>query len=135
MGPHDTIVLMTRGLRLRLIAAGIFVFGAGTKDTSWSPAVVYPTLSALWLVTAYDMVKYFWLHQRLRHWWLYEHIYKMISAFSALLSAFSGTVLPHLKPYSQIFPSVICVLLIGYFIRQRYRMMSRRETTGRAIAS
>ncbi|ADB42325.1 hypothetical protein [Spirosoma linguale] len=106
------IVLVTSALYLRRLQAG---------DISWSPAVVYPTLSALVLVTGYDLIKHFWLYKRLRTWWLYEHIYKMLSAYSAVLSAFSGTVLPQFKPYSQILPSVLCVSAIIYFIRRQSR--------------
>ncbi|QMW06211.1 hypothetical protein [Spirosoma foliorum] len=107
-----------------LIAGGLYLISMQLAGGNWSPAVVYPTLSALVLVAGYDLLKYFWLYQRLKTWWLYEHIYKMLSAYSALLSAFSGTVLSQYKPYSQILPSVICVGAIVYFIwrqaRKRY---------------
>ncbi|GAB4024553.1 hypothetical protein [Spirosoma koreense] len=104
-----------------LTAGGLFLWSLQTEENSWSPAVIYPTLSALGLVAGYDLVKYFWLYRRLKTWWLYEHIYKMLSAYSAILSAFSGTVLVNFKPYSQIVPSVICVFGIIYFIGKRAR--------------
>ena len=109
-------VLATGGLYLRSVQAA---------GGNWSPAVVYPTLSALVLVTGYDILKRVWLTDQLKTWWLYEHIYKMISAFSALLSAFSGTVLSQFKPYSQIIPSALCVSAIVYFIWKQIR--SRKE--------
>lgn len=99
------------------LATGIFyLIWLMRSDTLWSPAVIYPTLSGLVLVTVYDLLKFFVLHHRIRHWWLYEHIYKIISAFSAILSAFVGTVLPNFKPYSQIGPSTLCIALIIFFI-------------------
>ncbi|MVM35169.1 hypothetical protein GO755_34415 [Spirosoma sp. HMF4905] len=117
--PSSTIdVLITSGV---LIAGGLYLISMQLTGGNWSPAVVYPTLSALVLVAGYDLLKHFWLHERLKTWWLYEHIYKMLSAYSALLSAFSGTVLSQYKPYSQILPSAICVGAIIYFIWQQAR--------------
>ena len=96
----------------------------------WSPAVIYSTLAALLLVTSYDLLKFFWLHNRIKSWWRYEHIYKMISAFSALLSAFTGTILPNLKPFSQIGPSIFCTALIIFFIIQQSRLNTRARQEG-----
>ena len=46
----------------------------------------------------------------------------MISAFTALLSAFSGTVFENYQPYSQFLPSVFGTLLqigsITYYVRK-----------------
>ena len=94
-------------------------------DGNWSPSVIYSTLLALALVTVYDLLKYFWLHPAIKGWWLYEHIYKMLSAFSALLSAFVGTVLPDYHPYSQVGPSAVCVWLIVFFIWQQARLRAK----------
>ena len=99
------------------LAAGLlYLFYLRQADGNWAPPVVHSTLAALALVTVYDLLKHFWLHERLRSWWLYEHIYKMLSAYSAILSAFAGTVLPGFKPYSQLGPSVLCLWLIVFFI-------------------
>ncbi|MBN8822444.1 MAG: hypothetical protein J0I82_10485 [Spirosoma sp.] len=110
--------LLTIGV---LVAGGLYARSMQLAGGNWSPTVVYSTLSALGLVGGYDLLKYVWLHERLKTWWLYEHIYKMLSAYSAILSAFAGTVLPNYKPYSQILPSVLCVSAIIYFIWQRAR--------------
>lgn len=104
-----------------LAAGGIYAWSMQLAGGSWSPAVVYPTLSALVLVAGYDLLKYFWFYKWLKTWWLYEHIYKMMSAYSAILSAFSGTVLSGYKPYSQILPSTICMGMIVFFIWKRAR--------------
>ncbi|WP_198175112.1 hypothetical protein [Spirosoma telluris] len=114
-------MLITLGV---LLAGILYLLSMQRTSGNWSPSVVYSTLSALVLVAGYDLVKHFWLHERLKTWWLYEHIYKMLSAYSALLSAFSGTVLSQYKPYSQILPSVVCVLTIVYFIWQQVRKRS-----------
>ncbi|UFH51946.1 hypothetical protein [Spirosoma sp. KNUC1025] len=108
-----------------LVAGGIYIRTMQLAGGSWSPVVVYSTMLALVMVAGYDLLKYVWLYNRLKTWWLYEHIYKMMSAYSAILSAFSGTVLAHYKPYSQILPSLICIWAIVYFIWKRVRNRSR----------
>lgn len=54
--------------------------------------------------------------------WLYEHIFKMIGAFTVLLSVFTGTVFENYQPYSQFLPSVFGTLLqigfITYYVIQ-----------------
>lgn len=52
-------------------------------------------LPQILLVIIYDFLRYLIPKNSYRKHriWLYEHIYKMTSAFSAILSAFTGTVL------------------------------------------
>jgi hypothetical protein len=96
---------------------GIFyMFWLMGSDTIWSPSVIYPTVSTLALVTLYDLGKHFLFYQQTKKWWLYEHIYKLLSSFSAIFSAFIGTVLPNFKPYSQIGPSTLVFFLTVFFI-------------------
>lgn len=111
-----------------LTAGSLYLSSMQLAGGNWSPAVVYPTLLALVLVAGYDLVKHFWLFHRLRTWWLYEHIYKMMSALNALFSAFAGTVLPQFKPYSQILPTVVCLNLIAYFIWKRAKERRKSMT-------
>ncbi|GAB3176061.1 DUF2306 domain-containing protein [Telluribacter humicola] len=107
----------------------LFMLELKKQDGNWSPVVIYSTLGALAIVTLYDLVKYFWLYPRLKKWWIYEHIYKMISAFSATLAAFTGTVLPNYKPYSQILPSTFSMLLIIVLIAQQARKQRKKQRT------
>ncbi len=112
---------------LTALVAGVAYF-AWLRQSSgnWSTSVVYSTLAALVLVTSYDIIKHVWFHQRLKRWWLYEHLYKMVSAYSAILSAFTGTVFPNYKPYSQLGPTVICLWVMVYFIVRTLRQQRRR---------
>lgn len=105
----------------------LFMLELRKQDGSWNPVVIHSTLGALGIVTVYDLTKYFWLHSRLRKWWIYEHIYKLISAFSATLAAFTGTVLPNYKPYSQILPSAFCTLLILVLIVRQARKRKKKQ--------
>lgn len=104
-------------LALAVLSSAIVYLGwMHLSYTTWSKSVVLSAVVAIILVTGYDIAKHFWLHRQLKDWWLYEHIYKMISGFSAILSAFTGTVFPNSKPYSQLAPSVVCTLLAVSFI-------------------
>lgn len=84
----------------------------------WSPVVMYSTLGALLAVTGYDLSRIFWRARwRQSNAWRYEHIWKMVSTYSALLSAFSGTVLVAYQPYSQFVPSLLgTAVAVGFFM-------------------
>jgi hypothetical protein len=90
----------------------------------WQPVIIYSTIGALLTIISYDFFKYFIPKARYKRLWFYEHIYKMIGAFTALLAAFTGTVFSNYRPYSQILPSVFGIILqIGfisyYFLKHR----------------
>jgi hypothetical protein len=89
----------------------------------WSPVIIYSTLGALFTVILYDFIRYTIPRNRYGKLWFYEHIYKMLGAFTALLAAFAGTVFEKYQPYSQILPSAFGLLLqIGftwYYIRHK----------------
>lgn len=85
----------------------------------WSPIVIYSTVGALVIVILYDFLRYLIPNASYQKnkIWLYEHIYKMTSAFSALFAAFTGTVLDDYQPHSQYLPSAIGVMIIiGFMI-------------------
>jgi len=85
----------------------------------WSPIVIYSTVGALTFVISYDFMRYLIPTKKYKKYkiWLYEHIYKMTSAFAALLSAFSGTVLEEYQPHSQYLPSLLGLLIvIGFMV-------------------
>lgn len=89
----------------------------------WSPVVMYSSIGYLILIVTWDFARYLitaatYTNARI---WLYEHILKMISAFSALLSAFSGTVLAQYQPHSQYLPSLLCLLIAIGFLLYNYR--------------
>jgi hypothetical protein len=104
-----------------LFAVFFFLYYFKTIGMIWSPIIIYSTVGTLLLVIAYDFIRYLIPVSMYGNLWFYEHIYKMIGAFTALLAAFSGTVFPQYKPYSQFLPSVIGVLLQIGFITYYYR--------------
>jgi hypothetical protein len=104
-----------------LFAVLFFLYYFKTIGMIWAPVIIYSTVGTLLSVIAYDFIRYLIPVSTYGNLWFYEHIYKMIGAFTALLAAFSGTVFPSYKPYSQVLPSVIGVLLQIGFIAFYYR--------------
>ncbi len=94
-----------------------FLYYFKTIGMIWKPVVIYSTVGTTIAIISYDFLRYFIPKSKYQKLWFYEHIYKMIGAFTALLSAFSGTVLYAYQPYSQILPSVFGTLLqIGFIV-------------------
>jgi hypothetical protein len=103
-----------------------FLYYFKTIGMIWNSVVIYSTVGGLLIIILYDFLRYFIPKAKYQRLWFYEHIYKMIGAFSGLLSAFSGSVLYMYKPYSQILPAVFCTILQIGFIIYYYRKFSKQ---------
>lgn len=101
---------------LALASVTFFIWYFSAIGMIWSPVIIYSTVSYLLMAVGYDFGRYLIPKKVYGKLWLYEHILKMISAFSGLLSAFTGTVLPKYQPYSQFLPSVLGSLIAIGFI-------------------
>jgi uncharacterized membrane protein len=112
---------------LGLLAVSLFIWYFKVVGMMWSPVIIYSTLGYLGMAAGYDLLRYLFSKAFYGRLWLYEHILKMISTFSALLSAFSGTVLPKFHPYSQFLPSVFGGLLAVAFIAAAIYQTSRKQ--------
>jgi hypothetical protein len=100
-----------------LFSAFYFMYYIKSIGFFWAPVVIYSTLGALFTVILYDFLRYLIPDSKYGKLWFFEHIYKMIGAFTALLAAFIGTVFSSYQPYSQILPSAFGFLLqICFFI-------------------
>jgi hypothetical protein len=104
-----------------LLAVSYFLYYFKSIKMIWSPVIIYSTVGAFLLVIAYDFSRYLIPKSVYGNGWFYEHIYKMIGAFTALLAAFAGTVFHAYQPYSQVLPSVFGVILQIGFITYYYR--------------
>jgi len=103
-------------------ASGIyFLYYIKNIGMFWSPIIIYSTLGALFLIVLYDLLRYLIPKGKYGNLWLYEHIYKMVSAFTALLAAATGTVYDEYHPHSQYLPSLFGTLLAIGFIVYFYR--------------
>lgn len=118
-----------------LISVSYFLYYFKSIGMYWSPIIVYSTVGALLMIVAYDFIRYLIPKKTYRNMWLYEHIFKMIGAFTALLSAFSGTVFENYQPYSQFLPSVFGTLLqigfIVYYVRKFKKNRKLKEQDDR----
>jgi uncharacterized membrane protein len=92
---------------LALSSVLFFVWYFHSIGMIWSPVIIYSTVGYLILAVVYDLGRYVISERSYQNLWLQEHILKLISAFSGLLSAFTGTVFPQFQPYSQFLPSVL----------------------------
>jgi len=102
---------------LALASVILFLWYFTKTGMIWSGIIIYSTVAYLIMAVVYDLSRYFIPKKVYGKLWLYEHILKMVSAFSGLLSAFSGTVLPQYQPYSQFLPSVLGSLIaVGFII-------------------
>lgn len=107
---------------LLTLASGVyFLYYFKSIGMIWSPGIIYSTIGTLFLLITYDFLRYTIPSKRYKKLWLYEHIYKMVAAFTALLAAFVGTVFPQYHPYSQFLPSIFGTLLAIGFIVYFYR--------------
>lgn len=111
------------------------LFASGAQASA--EVVIYSSMGALFVLLAYDAAR--WCFPR--HWhaalWRYEHIYKLISALFAMLSAATGNVIRVGQPWSQLLPSVLGAVAILWFFgsnRRAQRLAPAMAGNG-AIAS
>ena len=116
------------------LAGGLFFLLALPRiRLVWSPVIMYSTLGLLLGITSYDLSRYAWLARWRRGAWRYEHIWKLVSTYGALLSAFSGNVLVRYQPYSQFVPSVLGVSLALGFMGHTYWQRRRLAPVAGAV--
>lgn len=89
-----------------LLVLGLVLTGRGSGPPAISIALAYAALS----MTGWDL----WRFARPADWpfspelWRYEHLWKMLGAYSAVLSAFSGNFLRFLPPpWSALWPTLL----------------------------
>ncbi len=120
---YRVLSVRSRGLRLQdaavaiaaLTAAALFVIYLRSVHVPWSPVIIYSTLGTLVIVALYDLVRFAFPARWLARTWFYEHLVKMMGAYTAIVSAFSGTVFAKWQPYSQMAPSIAgTVAMIGF---------------------
>jgi len=108
---HDALIAVAA-----LAAAVLFVVYLHSVQLPWAPVVIYPTLGALAAVANYDLIRFVLPKNFVARSWLYEHLFKMMAAYIAVVSAFSGTVFERWQPYSQLLPSIVGTIATTAFI-------------------
>jgi hypothetical protein len=121
---YRILTIRSTGLRLRdavaayaaLTAAAVFLIYLHSVRVPWAPVIIYSTLGTLVLVALYDLLRFLLPVRWIARSWFYEHLVKMMGAYTAIVSAFSGTVFARWQPWSQIAPSIIGTIAMTCFI-------------------
>lgn len=102
------------------------LFAVVLKSNYGAPVILYSTVGALVLMLVYDVVRWFFPRRLFAVLWKYEHIYKLVSCLFGMISALMGNVVRWGQPWSQIVPSVLGMLVIGYFFYRITRELKKR---------
>lgn len=113
---------------LTLWIVSYFLYYLDSIGMIWNPVVIYGIVGATFVIITYDFLRYWIPSKHYKNMWLYEHIYKMTAAYTAILSAFSGTVFEKYQPYSQILPSVFGTFVMLGFVIYTYKKNSSKIT-------
>ncbi len=125
-GPFEWIdILALAGV---ILLVGNFFFKLQSSNIVWSQQIVWYILSYLCLILAFDLLRVLQPGLiKLPRFWLYDHIFRMTGAFTALVSAGLGTVMVGWGIWTQIGPAIAAtwwlIFCLVWFPR-RYRSTS-----------
>lgn len=128
---------LVMGLVLFVIGAFLSKLYLDNSIIVWNRSVVYYMLLYIGMIVCFDMMRYVF-PKRLkmpRGFWLYEHIFKMTSAFVALVSAGMGTVLVAWEPYNQIIPAVLGTHWLIFCLIYFPKVMKRKRNSKQMVLS
>jgi len=103
---------------------GFALYAQLLAGPQWSGVTIYTTLGFLSAVTLYDLVRNIGGAAWLARTWLGEHIYKIVGALGAMVSAASGNMFMSLGALGQVGPSVLFTLLTVFFLVRYWRAAS-----------
>lgn len=116
-GPTKYDALLT----ILAVFTALLIAPAVMNNVVGSNVIVLSTFGALAFVLTYDSVR--WIFPQAWHkiLWRYEHSYKLLSSLFGMLSSFVGNTVRIGQPWSQIVPSVLGLICIGYFFYKLYK--------------
>lgn len=120
------VILLVMGV------VGSFLIRLQSIELVWNPGIVYYMLLYLMGILLFDLTRYgFPRLIKNPHFWLYDHIFRMTSAFTGLVSAGMGSVFAHWTPWNQIIPAILgnfwlifCLIYFSRSLRKRKRAMA-----------
>lgn len=123
-GPNRTDALLAAGAAIWGVCLVPLMLHNPARESA--PVVIYATLATLFALIAYDLLR--WLFPRGWHaaLWRYEHIYKIVSSVFAMLSAAIGNLMPYGQPWSQLVPSVLGLMCIGWYFWREGRCVGTK---------
>ncbi len=86
------------------------------SENTFSSQVIYTTLINLALYCAYDLMRNVFSDGYLKASWLPEHIFKILGALGALMSAATGNLFQGFGAVSQLAPTVVLFFISVAFI-------------------
>jgi uncharacterized membrane protein len=104
----------------------VFVAPILIERTIGTRTIVYSALGSLSSVLLYDTMRWLFPRRWYQRLWRYEHTYKMIAPLFGMFSAFVGNVVRVGQPWSQITPSAVGFMVIGYYFVKLYREDKKR---------
>lgn len=98
----------------------------------WNRNIVYYILFYLCLILGFDILRVLFPTLLTNpRFWLYDHVYRVTGAFTALISAGLGTVMVAWEPWNQIVPAILgtlwLVFCLVYFPRRWGRGSVKQE--------
>jgi hypothetical protein len=115
---------------LGLAAPWIFIITMRYLRQPWNPILTWSILGGLLAISGYDLLRNVLPESWLKRVWVQEHLYKMMSAYIAITSAFAGTVFARYMPWSAILPSVLgFATIVGFLIAGPRAWKSRRASS------
>lgn len=94
-----------------VLMVGNFFFKLRSANIVWNQRIVEYILFYLCLILGFDLLRFFWPGiVKQPKFWLYDHIFRMTGAFTALVSAGIGTVMSGWEPWNQIVPAIMATL-------------------------
>lgn len=96
------------GLLAVILLVVNFFFKLQSANVVWSQQIVWYILSYLCVILAFDLLRVL-RPGLIKHprFWLYDHIFRMTGAFTALVSAGLGTVMVGWGVWTQIGPAIV----------------------------
>jgi len=126
-------------LAVQLLVLGVvgwFCANLSSLGYLWNKGIVLYMLAYLGGMAGFDLLRYLfpnWIN--MQKFWLYEHIYKLTSAWAALGSAGAGTVLVAFEPWNQIIPAVIGTWWLVFCLVYFPRMQKRKQVLPQIVVS
>lgn len=112
-----------------LLLVGNFFLKLQSANIVWNQRVIWYILFYLCMILAFDLLRIIW-PGLIKHpkFWLYDHIFRMTGAFTALVSAGVGTVMSGWEPWSQIVPAILATWWVIFCLVWFPRRMSKEAS-------
>ena len=118
-----------------LIAPFLFIAIMRYLHQPWSPVLTWSILGGLIAMSGYDVLRNILPLSWLKRVWVQEHLVKMMGAYIAITSAFSGTVFGRYMPWAAIIPSALGTAVSFGFLMVGPRAWNRDGRGASRVAS